>query len=459
MAGLTLEGFIPKTLEEIKADIEAELQAKFGANIDLRPQGVFGQLVGIFSEQQAEVWALANDVYLSQYPDFASGIQLDRVASITATVRRPATPSQATVICYGTEGTVLPEGQEVTDTLNQLTLSTTDDLTITAAAARDVYLEVQSVAVGAYTVTINGVAYTHTAGGTPTVNSILNGLVTAIGSGVVTATNINSQLRLSNTGVDFSTVATTSNLAIVKRGSAVGVVAQAAGAFDLPIGVITGIETPVSGWDSVTNLTAGITGQDREEDDELRLRRTASVDKSILGAVLAVENVTKGVVFENSSDTTDGDGTPAHHVWAIVQGGANADIAEAIIERNAAGIGTRGAQVVSVTSPVTGNPHTIRFDRPTIVNPTIVITYGLAEDGSVFPANGIALIKQALVDYAAGFNIGQDLVYSRLFAVIHSVGGIEVDTLTVNGSSASLVATKSQLIVIQAADITITETP
>jgi len=408
--GLSFEGFTPKTLEVIKSEIEDDLKNQFGANIDLRPQSVFGQLVGIFSEKHAEVWALANDVYLSQYPDFASGIQLDRVASITATVRKPATPSQAEVICYGVEGTVLSAGQEVLDTLNNLTFETVDAVTISASTARDVYLNVVTVG--------------------PPLNTILNGLVSAIGTAVVTPSNVNSQLRLLNASVDFSAVATTANLSIVKRGTAVNVVAQENGAFEVPIGVITSIETPISGWDSVNNILAGTTGQNRETDEELRIRRTASVDRSIRGAILAVENVTQAVVFENDDDVTDGDGTPAHHIWAIVQGGANADIAEAIINRNSAGIGTRGAVVNTVTSPVTGNPHVIRFDRPTTLTPTIVITYSLAEDGTAFPSSGVTLIKQALEDYTDTFTIGQDLVYSRL-----------------------------QLIKILEANVTITETP
>jgi hypothetical protein len=94
-----------------------------------------------------------------------------------------------------------------------------------------------------------------------------------------------------------------------------------------------------------------------------------------------------------------------------------------------------------------------------VVNPTIVVTYSLAEDGTAFPTNGVTLIKQALEDYTATFTIGQDLVYSRLFGVIHSVGGIEVDTLTINATSATLSADKDELIQIEVADVIVTETP
>ncbi|CAB5223199.1 XkdT Uncharacterized homolog of phage Mu protein gp47 [uncultured Caudovirales phage] len=456
MAGITNEGFVLKTLEEIKADIEAELRSRFGETIDLRPQSTFGQLVGIFSEQQAEVWALAADVYLSQYPDSASGIQLDRVASITATVRKPATPSQATLICYGTEGTLLSAGQEIETADGVTVLETLDDVTISAAAARDVYLNVVTVGAGAYTVSINGVSYTYTAGGGDTTNSILNGLVTAIGTTVVTPSNVNSQLRLLNTATNFSTVAVTANLAIAKRGSAVEAAAQDFGGIQLPVGTVTSIQTPVAGWDSVTNLVDGIVGQDRETDEALRLRRTQSVDHSILAAILAKEGVVQAVVRENNGTVTDGDGTPPQHIWAIVQGGSNGDIADAIIDKNAAGIGMRGAVAVSVTSPITGSPHVVRFDRPTIVNPTLALTYTLAEDGAAFPSNGEALVKQALVDYTAGFRIGQDLVYSRLFGVIHAVGGIQVNTLTVNGASATLPAANNAIIQLLSGNITLT---
>jgi uncharacterized phage protein gp47/JayE len=94
--GLTPEGFTPKTFEEIKADVENDLRSTFGQNIDLSPQTVFGQTVGIFSQKQAELWALAFDIYANAYPDSASGASLDRVCSLTGISRSPATPSK----CY-----------------------------------------------------------------------------------------------------------------------------------------------------------------------------------------------------------------------------------------------------------------------------------------------------------------------------------------------------------------------
>ena len=111
MSGLTPEGFQAKRLPDVKADLEARLVDAFG-DPDLREESVFGQLVGIHSELAALLWALAEDVYASQYPDTATGVSLDHVASLTGIVRIPATPTQVNAVAYGTPNTFLPAGRE-----------------------------------------------------------------------------------------------------------------------------------------------------------------------------------------------------------------------------------------------------------------------------------------------------------------------------------------------------------
>jgi len=454
--GLTPEGFTPKTLDDIKADVENDLRSTFGENIDLSPQTVFGQTVGIFSQKQAELWALAFDIYANAYPDSASGTSLDRVCSLTGIIRSPATPSNATVIAYGIAGTSIPAGQELRDSTANQTYTSTSAVLITNSAARDMTITVPAATVGAYTVTINGIPYTYTASGTPTINDIVNGLVSAITAGA-TPSNVSNRLRLLNATESFSVV-TTANLQISETGVAMAVVNTEAGAVDVPIGAIDTIDTPVSGWLRVTNLQAGQSGTARETDEALRLRRDASLEKSIIKAVLEVPNVTQARIFDNDTDATDGDGTPAHHIWAIVEGGTVDDIATAIVENNAAGIGTRGLQQGQAISPFTGGTTIARFDRPAYVYPVIAITYSTTEEGT-FPVDGVQLAKDALVAYGKTLKIGDDLIYSRLFSPIHSVAGVQVDTLTVNAGTASLSIDKDELVIIRDADITMTVTP
>ncbi len=114
MSGLTLTGFEAKSLEDIKADIEARLIADLGPSIDLDARSVLGQLVGIQSAKLAELWEVAAAVYSAGYPDTAAGLALDAVAAITGATRLPATRSTVVVTCSGDVGTVLPGGRVLT---------------------------------------------------------------------------------------------------------------------------------------------------------------------------------------------------------------------------------------------------------------------------------------------------------------------------------------------------------
>ena len=111
-----------------------------------------------------------------------------------------------------------------------------------------------------------------------------------------------------------------------------------------------------------------------------------------------------------------------------------------------------------VTSPFTGSNLTVRFDRPTVVVPNVVITYTKTENSN-FPNDGEQLLKDALVSYGETLRIGQDIVYSRLFSPLNSVAGMQIDTLTLNGLSQTLVINKNQLGSFVDANITVSETP
>ena len=77
--GITADGFVIKRMADIKSEMEASLRSAFGNQINLLPTELLGQIVGIMSEREAIVWELAEQIYNSQYPDTASGIQLDNV--------------------------------------------------------------------------------------------------------------------------------------------------------------------------------------------------------------------------------------------------------------------------------------------------------------------------------------------------------------------------------------------
>ena len=60
-------------------------------------------------------------------------------------------------------------------------------------------------------------------------------------------------------------------------------------------------------------------------------------------------------MYENYTDTTDGDGIPPHSIWAIVAGGTDADIGAVLYAKKTAGAGFLGD--VSVNVPTNKWPN------------------------------------------------------------------------------------------------------
>ena len=127
MYGLTDSGFSIKRLPVIKEEIEANLRNRINQNIDLRAESLFGQFVGLESELAAIFWEVLQDIYLSQYPDYATGNSLDYAVSINGVTRIEATPTSVNAVCYGVSETILTAGREAKNSrTNDIYRSTTD---------------------------------------------------------------------------------------------------------------------------------------------------------------------------------------------------------------------------------------------------------------------------------------------------------------------------------------------
>lgn len=111
--GLSPEGFNRKRLADIKAELEASYKLIFGDNIDVTPQSVFGQIIGIHSEREADLWEQSEFVYNAFYPSTAQGVQLSNLVPLNGITRQEATSSTVTITCGGTNGTIIPAGSIV----------------------------------------------------------------------------------------------------------------------------------------------------------------------------------------------------------------------------------------------------------------------------------------------------------------------------------------------------------
>jgi uncharacterized phage protein gp47/JayE len=108
--GVTTEGFVEKTFEELLDEIEQAQRAAFGPAINTQADSVLGQINGIITDKLAELWEVALAVYRARQPDSANGEALDNVGAITGATRLQALPSSATVFVNLDDGTTLPSG-------------------------------------------------------------------------------------------------------------------------------------------------------------------------------------------------------------------------------------------------------------------------------------------------------------------------------------------------------------
>lgn len=147
--------------------------------------------------------------------------------------------------------------------------------------------------------------------------------------------------------------------------------AKEIGAIETAPNQITRIISVLLGVKSVNNSTVmnTVLGLNEETDAALRLRRQQSVSLASQGYLASLKAELKNIsgvvyseVYENNLSITDVNGVPGHSIWAVVEGGLDADIAYAIYTKRNAGCGMKGSVVVDVTQP-DGTLFEIKFDR------------------------------------------------------------------------------------------------
>lgn len=187
-------------------------------------------------------------------------------------------------------------------------------------------------------------------------------------------------------------------------------------------GEVATIATPTRGWQSVTNAASAVPGAEAESDAKLRARQETStalpsrtVLEGIVGAVAALDGVTRYKGYENDTGEEDEDGIPAHTLAMVVEGGDTDEILAAIAAKKTPGAGTYGT-TSGVVNDKYGMPNTISFFRTTEVGVDVEITIS-ARSGYV-SATGED-IKESLAAYLSGLEIGEDVLLSKLYTPIN----------------------------------------
>ncbi len=197
----------------------------------------------------------------------------------------------------------------------------------------------------------------------------------------------------------------------------------------------------VSGWTGVQNTTQNDTGTDEETDEELRKRQQVSTQNTsyrqvgaIYAGIMQCEGVKFCRVYVNSTWNTDERGIPAKEISAVVLGGDDKDIAEAIFNRAPVTIEGYGNTTVYVKD-LQNISHSIQFYRPTTKPVDIYVKIKMTDSNS-FPSTFEEDIKNAIIDYiengegtTQGLVPGDDFYVSRFYTPINTIAGFEVKEL------------------------------
>lgn len=181
---------------------------------------------------------------------------------------------------------------------------------------------------------------------------------------------------------------------------------------------VTSIFTPTNGWQTVNNASAALPGDPIESDASLRIRQSQStalpsltVVEGTQGAIANLPGVTDVVVYENDSNSTDGNGIPGNKVCAVVAGSFDdVAVAKAIQIKKTPGAGTFGNTSETVQDS-RGMPIVISFTDVALVSPgadiQVWIQYTPVNSGpNVFSSDYIPLIQAAVAAVINGAGIG-----------------------------------------------------
>lgn len=482
MAGLTDQGFVPKTYEELLTEMRARAVTLFqdlltepGDIVDTSASTILGRLINLDIAGDSDLWQVAQQVYSAFDPNSATGVALDNLVAYGGLIRGEQTFSTAQALFTGDVGTLIDAGLTVRGTTTGEDFTVRSSVTLNATSASGVGIQVTTIADSTlYTIdyagatTTNTINYTSGVGATQA--SILSGIqavILASHPGLTGTINGNILYIDRNSVFDVVTFISSANIGIIKARKVGSLTAVNAGPIEGEANTITSIQTPKTGWDAVTNPTAVVSGENVETDEELRERfrvskyvRATNILEALYSDLIGLSTVTEVQIYENDTDVVDSNGVPAHSFLPIILGGDPLDIAESIWQNKPLGIRSYGNTTQTIYNSQ-GFPHEIGFERPNPVD--IYIRMDLTTDAN-YPQNGDDLIKSNLATYfGTNFGIGDDVTYSRLYTPINSVPGHAVNSLEIslNGTTwitTNIVVAFNAIATLESNNILITKT-
>jgi uncharacterized phage protein gp47/JayE len=454
MAGLTSAGLNIKRVTDVRVDLRRKAVEFFndlvpeGEVLDTSSASTVGRLIGLVSPSEADLWESLLEVYLAFDPNSASGIALDNLVALSGIVRKGASSSTAQVLLTGSYNVTIPSGSLVSSSYTNVRFTIPTEVVLDENGVVGFVVRIQTVQDStAYTVTYNdgtnSVDLTYTSSTSATAVEIVGGLATIINDNygsVLTATAVADTLEVASDDlVSENGYVLSANLFFTKVTKGRTISAAESGPLEQETGTIDTISTPIFGWDTVEQFQPAVIGSFRESDTELRNRfslskfvRGSNILDAMYSNLISLNGVQNVTIYENTTNVVDALGIPPHAFMVLIRGGLEQEITEVIWNNRPTGIPSFGNSFALIED-VFGNEKQVYFRRPAFVDVYVSVSLTTNFD---FPADGVEQIRSALFEYIkSSSNVGDAVVYSRLYTPLNSVVGHQVDALTVGFSS------------------------
>lgn len=441
--GLTPQGFKRKRYADIVESMEARAKDLFGENINLSPRSPLGLFIKVVAWFIAQTWQLAEKVYFSGFIPSADGVQLDALVVLAGLRRRSAERATGEVEFTGDEGVLVPEGFMVS-TEDDVIFETTDLGELEGDPAT-IILPVRAVEPGSDGNVLAG-TITEIVNPTAGIDEVTNPDSTTGGREREEDHELRARYKES---VEKPGASTVDSIRATLLQEVEGVIDARVGennTRETSNGAVEVVGAPTSDGDIQLTVNfeeheIAVLGDDSQED----------VAQKIIDYFLGLDGFGESereagtAIIKGYQDVWDLDfdaqntgvsvnleiiGRPSKSVECFVYGGDGQDVADKIFEVKAAGIMAYGTEKYTVEDSLS-QEHIIGYTPPEVVD--IYAEMDLQTDGD-YPVDGDDQVIQQIIKYIGGLDadteyhpglgLGDDVIYTRMIAVIHEVPGI-----------------------------------
>ena len=449
-------GFVPPRFEDSRAFFVSLWKTAFGENADVSSDSVDGLSIDIWTLFAQKNWEAIAEGYNQHNLGTATGLNVDAILEpLFGIARKKATKTTCEVWLYGTAGTLVPALSSVATVDTAAQFQTTADVTIAVGTTVAlVYGAVTSpttilVAIGAIVTPV-------AASGTPSQVAASVAATLAVNANVITAVSAGLQPD----GQAIVLVQMTSPWTVT---TTVGAAWRATVGFSEAIDsgpTIASYGTLTSGasgtgWEGLTNVLDATLGTRDEKTADYKLRhreavsgRAITTSRGLAQKLLLLPGVTAVRIYQNTKHY-EVDGRPMKSFEAIVVGGSQTEIAEAIWLCHPTGIASFGTTPVVVIDEqgLEPQPRTINFSRQVDKYVHIHATITRGEGFPLLPLTDIqSLVGKTLEAWGNMLGLGRDAyrfeIAAKIGSVLAGISMVEVltDTTLTPGGAPTLAA-------------------